>query len=50
VTEAQALLALLLLGIASAVISKRYLGRDARLFVAGITVVSSVVTLAGEAS
>jgi hypothetical protein len=49
-TEAQALLALLLLGIASAVISKRYLGRDARLLVVGITLVSSVVTLADETS
>jgi hypothetical protein len=49
-TQAQALLTLLLLGIASAVISKRYLGRDARLLVAGITLVGSVVTLADETS
>lgn len=49
-SEAQALLALLLLGIASAVISKRSLGRDARLLVAGITLVTSIVTLADETS
>jgi len=49
-TQAQALFVLLVFGIGSAFVSKRYLGRDARMLVAGITLVSSIATLAEESS
>jgi hypothetical protein len=49
-TEAQALLALVALGIAASVISKRYLTREARMLVAGIGVVSAVLTLSERAA
>lgn len=46
-TETQALLALLALGITASVISRRYLGRDAQMLIAGIGLVSALSTLAG---
>lgn len=45
-TDTQALVALLALGLAAAVISRRYLGRDAQLLVAGVSLVHALATLA----
>jgi hypothetical protein len=46
-TETQALLALLVLGLTVSVISRRYVGRDAQMVVAAIGLVSALSTLAG---
>jgi hypothetical protein len=47
-TETQALVALLAVGLAAAVISRRYLGRDAQLVVAGVGLVHALATLAAS--
>jgi hypothetical protein len=46
-TEEQALLTLLALGLAASLVSRRYLSREAQMLVAGIGLVSSLSTLAG---
>jgi hypothetical protein len=50
VNQPQALAVILVLGMASARVSKRYLDRGARLTVAGIALIGSVLTLVNESS